>query len=102
MTDRLAARAAQCAKRLPVSPRSFREDAPDFANELADLVNTVKQTSEAYAFDLEGRPGAIAAIRSALPAVEAELLDAVLDDIACELAAWKEALYRTALAARTP
>ena len=49
-------------------------------------------------FDLEGRPAAIAAIRSALPAMEAELLDAVLEDVACELAATREALYLVAAA----
>jgi hypothetical protein len=102
MNDRVATLAAQCAKRLPASSRSFREDASEFANELAALVNAIKQTSDAYAFDLEGRPGAISAIRLALPAMEAELLDAVLDDLACELAARQEALYRIALAFRTP
>ena len=71
--------ARDCARRLPAPPSSFYHDR--------------------FAFDLEGRPAAIAAIRRALPAVEAELFDAVLDDVACELAAVQETLYQVAVAA---
>lgn len=95
-----ASLAAACARRLPVSPRSFRDDAAGFERELAALVSTVKTTGEQFNFDLDGRPGAIAAIRHALPAMEAELFDAVLEDVACELAARQEALYQVAQAAR--
>jgi hypothetical protein len=100
MTDRVSALAVRCASRLPGSPRSLQEDSADFTLELTALVSAIKETSERYAFDLEGRPDAIAAIRHALPAMEAELLDAVLDDVACELAARQEALYRVAHAAK--
>ena len=38
-------------------------------------------TSDAkFAFDREGRPGAIAAIRGALPMMERDLFDAVIED----------------------
>jgi hypothetical protein len=103
MSDRptdIAALAAACASRLPASSRSFRDDAPGFLRELDTLVAAVAQSDVRYAFDVEGRPGAIAAIRHALPAMEAELFDAVLEDVACELAARQEALYQVTLAAR--
>ena len=103
MSDRLsvlANLAVACARRLPVSPGSFRDDAARFERELAGLVAAVKATDERFNFDVDGRPGAIAAIRHALPAMEAELFDAVLEDVACELAARQEALYQVAQAAR--
>ena len=92
--------AGACANHLPHTPRSFREDSAAFRTELSRLVTGVSQLDPQFGFDLEGRPGAIEAIRRALPVMEAELLDAVLDDVACELAAWQEALYRVATAAR--
>jgi hypothetical protein len=97
----LARLASACARRLPDSARSLDEDAPGFTHELAELVSAVSAADARFTFDLGGRPGALAAIRRALPAVEAELFDAVLDDVACELAARQEALYLIAHAART-
>ena len=47
-----------------------------------------------FTFDRDGRPGAIAAVRSALPAIERELFDAVMEDCECELAATREALLQ--------
>lgn len=57
-------------------------------------LDAVKGTAPRFVFDREGRPGAIAAIRSALPAMERELFDAVIEDCECELAATREALFR--------
>ena len=54
----------------------------------------VKASHPTFAFDREGRPGAIVAIREALPAIERDLFDAVMEDCECELAATREALFR--------
>ena len=62
--------------------------------ELQRALEAVKASSPKFAFDREGRPGAIAAIRGALPTMERELLDAVLEDCECELAATREALFQ--------
>jgi|SRR5678816_1685522 hypothetical protein len=93
-------RAAECARAIPVAVRSFDEDRPVFVTALDALLTAVRNSHERFAFDLDGRPGAIAAVREALPAAEAELLGAVLDDVAAELAAYQEALYQVAVAAR--
>lgn len=63
-------------------------------DQLASLVDTLRKEDPRFAFDCEGRPAALAAIRSALPLLERELLDAVVEDHACELAATQEAFYR--------
>ena len=91
--------ARDCARRLPAPPSSFYHDRFAFEDAFQALLSDVRGSHERFAFDLEGRPAAIAAIRRALPAVEAELFDAVLDDVACELAAVQETLYQVALAA---
>ena len=96
--DRLA---AACARRLPEASRTFHDDVTAFEQELHDLLEAVSRSHARFTFDLEGRPAAVAAIRHALPAMEGELLDAVLEDVACELAATREALYRVAAAARS-
>jgi hypothetical protein len=62
------------------------------------LLEAVRATHQRFAFDREGRPGAVAAVRAALPIVESELFDAVLEDHACELAAVEEALFQVARA----
>jgi len=54
----------------------------------------VRNSDAKFAFDREGRPGAIAAIRGALPLMERELFDAVIEDCECELAAVREAMFR--------
>lgn len=92
--------AAECASELPVPTRSFLDDAPAFERDLAALIAAIRKTHARFDFDLEGRPAAVRAVRSALPVMEAELFDAVLEDVACELAAKLEALYRIAQAAR--
>jgi hypothetical protein len=93
-------RAAQCARAIPAGARSFNEDRAAFGAALSELVGAVRASHERFAFDAEGRPGAIAAVREALPASEAELLGAILEDVAAELAAYQEALYQLAVAAR--
>ena len=57
-------------------------------------LDAVKRTDPRFVYDREGRPGAIAAIRSALPTIERELFDAVIEDCECELAATREAMFR--------
>jgi hypothetical protein len=58
------------------------------------ILTAVKATHPKFTFDRDGRPGAIAAVRAALPTMERELLDAVVEDCECELAATKEALFQ--------
>ena len=99
MSD-VSQRAAECAGAIPADARSFNDDRASFAEALDALLRAVRSSHERFAFDLEGRPGAIAAVREALPASEAELLTAILDDVAAELAAYQEALYQMAAAAR--
>jgi len=57
-------------------------------------LETVKNSDPKFSFDREGRPGAIAAVRAALPLMERELFDAVIEDFGCELAAYREVLFR--------
>jgi hypothetical protein len=93
-------RAAECARAIPADARSFDDDRASFAQALDELLGAVCRSHERFVFDREGRPGAIAAVREALPASEAELLGAILDDVTAELAAYQEALYQMAAAAR--
>ena len=62
------------------------------------LLNAVRKTHARFAFDRDGRPDAVKAVREALPKMERDLFDAVLEDHACEVAAIEEALYQLALA----
>jgi hypothetical protein len=62
--------------------------------EFRRTLEAVKTSDPQFAFDRDGRPGAIAAIRGALPTIERELFDAVMEDCQCELAATKETLFR--------
>ena len=57
-------------------------------------LDAVKTSNPKFAFDREGRPGAIAAIRGALPMMERDLFDAVMEDCECELAATREAMFQ--------
>jgi len=100
MNNAMSKSAEKCAETIPSAPGSFAEDRAALAPHLDALIGTLRQSDERFAFDSEGRPSAIAAVREALPANEAELLAAILDDVACELAAYQEALYRIAVAAR--
>ena len=101
MSDSEIARlAAACATRLR-NTAGAGIDA--FGPEFLQLLDLVRALDPAFAFDREGRPGAIAAVREALPLQEQELLDAIIEDHACELAAVRDAMARIAraCAART-
>jgi hypothetical protein len=66
----------------------------EIEREFTRTLDAVKGTDPRFVYDREGRPGAIAAIRSALPTIERELFDAVIEDCECELAATREAMFR--------
>ena len=95
VTEEIQNLAIACATRL-------REDAggdrnvlePDFSQ----LLERVRTLDPAFGFDREGRPGAIAAVREALPLQEQELFDAIIEDFGCEIAAVREAMSRIARA----
>ena len=57
-------------------------------------LDALKSSHPKFAFDRDGRPGAIAAVRAALPTIERELFDAVIEDCECELAATRQALFQ--------
>ena len=92
----------QCAERLAVglagTEQSFDDARQRAPGEYAALLEAVRGAHERFAFDRDGRPGAIGAVREALPVMEREIFEAVLEDHACELAAVEEALYQFALA----
>ena len=97
----IAALASACRRQIPSSPSSFAVDGPAFQTAFDALLAAVAASGDGrYAFDRDGRPQALQAVRRALPAMEAELLDAILEDVACELAAVQEAMYQLALANR--
>jgi len=73
------------------------------AAEWSALVNAVRALDARYAFETEGRGPAVEAVRHALPSMERDLFDAVVEDHACEVAALREAVNQFMLAvARTP
>ena len=65
-----------------------------FEEEFRRRLEAVKAGDPRFAFDRDGRPAAIAAVRGALPLIERELFDAVIEDCECELAATREALLQ--------
>jgi len=69
-------------------------DRDPIQQEFHRTLQLIKASHPQFAFDREGRPGAIAAIRGALPSMERELFDAVMEDCECELAATREALFQ--------
>jgi|SoiMethySBSTD1v2_1073268.scaffolds.fasta_scaffold15911_3 hypothetical protein len=83
-------RADALARRLAESERPIAE--------LEALLDAVRALDPRFRFDLEGRPGAIEAVRLALPTMERDLFDAVMEDHACEVAALAEALWQVAAA----
>jgi hypothetical protein len=58
------------------------------------LLDSIRDSDSRFAFDRDGRPDAITAVRNALPALERDLFDAIIEDYACELAAAEEAWRR--------
>ncbi len=89
-------RAEQLAVSLAAPEPSF--DGVRQRAEYGALLQAVQRAHARFAFDRDGRPGAIGAVREALPVMERDLFDAVLEDHACELAAVEEALYQLAVA----
>jgi hypothetical protein len=83
-----------CAARVDPASASFDENFLLFKNEMNQLLDALKTMDPRFLFDRNGRPGAISAIRSALPGVERELFDAVMEDCECELAATREAFFQ--------
>jgi hypothetical protein len=69
-------------------------DRDSIEHEFQRTLDAIKASHPKFAFDREGRPGAVAAVRTALPTLERELFDAVVEDFECELAATREALFR--------
>ena len=92
----------RCADQLAVSlagsESSFDAARQQAAQEYSALLNAVRHAHARFAFDRDGRPGAVNAVREALPMMERDLFDAVLEDYGCELAAVEEALYQFARA----
>jgi hypothetical protein len=71
----------------------------DAANaELDALLQAIRKLDARFQFDREGRPDAIGAVRDALPSMERDLFDAVVEDHACEVAALTEAVWQLAAA----
>ena len=73
-------------------------DSDRIEQEFQRTLALVKASDPKFEFDRDGRPGAIAAVRGALPTIERELFDAVIEDWECELAATREALFRVVAA----
>ena len=86
-------RADEMAARIE-SAASFAATGPAVASAYDDLLRAVRAVDARFAFDREGRPAAIAAVREALPLMERDLFEAVLEDHACEIAAIEEALFQ--------
>jgi hypothetical protein len=86
------------ARRLSGDARSFADAISGAERDYDALLNAVARLSSRMAFDRAGRPAALAAVREALPLIERDLLDAIVEDHACEVAAVEEALYQLALA----
>ena len=76
-------------------------DRDSIEREFQGILDDVKASRPEFAFDRDGRPGAVAAVRAALPTLERELFDAVVEDFQCELAATREALFRMIASGRS-
>jgi hypothetical protein len=68
--------------------------------DLDPLLAAIRALGAQYAFEHDGRSDAIAAVRHALPVMERDLFDAIVEDHACEVAALREALAQVAKAVR--
>ena len=90
----IARLAEMCASRIDPASRSFDESLPHLKNEMQQLLDALKALDPRFLFDRVGRPGAVSAIRGALPGIERELFDAVMEDCECELAATREAFFQ--------
>jgi hypothetical protein len=92
-------RVRQSAEALVARVQKGADAAVDDA-EVDALTHGIRDLGPEFGFDQEGRPGAIAAVREALPVVERELFDAIIEDHACEVAALREALRQLMMAMR--
>jgi len=99
LPDTIRRQADDCLRHVAGTEQSFDDATAAFEPALRALIEAIREVSPRYAFDRGGRPDAIAAVRHALPAMEREIFEAVLDDHECELAAVREALYQLVLAA---
>jgi hypothetical protein len=97
-STQIAALASACVRQPQEPSATFATDA-GFRSSYYALVSAIAASDARFAFDLEGRPGALRAVRGALPAMEVELFEVILEDLACELAATQEALYQVVRAA---
>ena len=93
LTRDIARRADAMAARID-DAGSFADAKRTLEREYDELLRAVRAVDARFAFDREGRPAAIAAVREALPLMERDLFEAVLDDHACEIAAVEEALFQ--------
>jgi len=100
LPDTIRRQADDCLRQVTGTEQSFDEATAAFEPALRALIEAIREVSPRYAFDRRGRPDAVAAVRHALPAMEREIFEAVLEDHECELAAVREALYQLVLAAR--
>lgn len=90
--------AEQLAARLGADAPTFADAIRGAEHEYLNLLRAVRATHDRFAFDREGRPGAVTSVREALPVIERDLFEAILEDYTCELAAVEEALYQFAKA----
>lgn len=79
---------------------SFTDARRNLGPEYDELLRAIRNVDPRFAFDRDGRPGAVGAVREALPMMERDLFEAVLDDHACEIAAIEEALFQVLRAYR--
>ena len=98
VNEEISRQADAVAAQLAHGAASYEAQSARFADAWRGLLAAVAASNARYAFDRDGRPDAIAAVRRALPAMERELLDAVVEDHTCELAAVQEAMYQLVLA----
>ena len=68
------------------------DPASPFGHAFQALLAALMEANPRLIFDRAGRPAAVAAVRDALPQLEQELFDAILEDCACELSATHEAI----------
>ena len=90
--------AAACAARLQ---NSVAVGTPALEPQFRALLDAVRTLAPQFDFDRDGRPGAVAAVREALPLIERELFDAIIEDHAAEIAAIHEAMRQVVRAAAT-
>jgi hypothetical protein len=92
--DDVARDVERCARQLIES-----SGRPAASRAYGDLLALIRTLDQRFAFDDDGRPAAIEAVRNALPMMERDLLDAIVEDFGCQLAAAAEAARQIALAA---